>query len=137
MTWTTRTAETALSAALGAALVVGTFVVPEAPGRVLVAIAAALLLGQAARDVLQRPRLAVGPDGVGVRRLAGELHLPWNRLHVGVRETRRWGLRTVTLELDTSADPTDDGVLVVLGRRDLGADPAAVAQRLRELDPSG
>ncbi|WP_309232952.1 PH domain-containing protein [Blastococcus sp. TML/C7B] len=71
-----------------------------------------------------------------MRRLSGRLHLPWGRLRVRVRETRRLGLRTVTLELDTASGPDDDGVLVVLGRRDLGADPAAVAARLHELDPS-
>ena len=73
-----------------------------------------------------------------MRRLVGGLHLPWARLRVRVRETRRLGVRTVTLELDTAAGPEDDdGVLVVLGRRDLGADPVAVARRLHELDPTG
>jgi hypothetical protein len=96
-----------------------------------------VLLAQAARDLLQRPRLSAGPDGVRVRRLRGGVHLPWHRVHVDVRETRRLALRTVTLELDTATGPDDDGVLVVLGRRDLGADPAAVARRLRELDPTG
>jgi hypothetical protein len=32
--------------------------------------------------------------------------------------------------------PDDEGVLVVLGRRDLGADPQEVAQALRDLDPT-
>jgi hypothetical protein len=36
----------------------------------------------------------------------------------------------------TAAGPDDDGVLVVLGRRDLGADPQDVARALRELDPT-
>jgi hypothetical protein len=35
-----------------------------------------------------------------------------------------------TLELDTATGPEDDGVLVVLGRWDLGADPADVARAL-------
>ncbi len=137
MTWTTRTAETALSAVAGVALAVGASAVADPPGRVLLAVAAAVLLAQAARDLLQRPRLSAGPDGVRVRRLRGGVHLPWHRVHVDVRETRRLALRTVTLELDTATGPDDDGVLVVLGRRDLGADPAAVARRLRELDPTG
>jgi hypothetical protein len=54
-----------------------------------------------------------------------------------VRETRRFGVRSRTLELDTAAGPDDDGVLVVLGRRDLGADPEEVARALRALDPTG
>jgi hypothetical protein len=53
-----------------------------------------------------------------------------------VRESRRLGVRSRTLELDTAAGPDDDGVLVVLGRRDLGAEPDVVAQALRALDPT-
>jgi hypothetical protein len=135
VSWTTRTAETILSAAMGGLLAAGVWVVADAPGRLLLALGAALFLAQAARDVLLRPRLTGGPDGVTVARLSGRTHLPWGRLRVRARETRRLGTRTVTLELDTSEGPDDDGVLVVLGRRDLGADPAAVARRLQELDP--
>lgn len=137
MTWTTRTIETVFSAAMGAVFLAGVFVVVDRPGRVLVVVGAGFFLGQVARDLLLRPRLAAGPDGVDVRRLSGRLHLPWGRLQVRVRETRRLGMRTVTLELDTASGPDDDGALVVLGRRDLGADPAAVARRLHELDPGG
>jgi hypothetical protein len=62
--------------------------------------------------------------------------LPWARLRVRVRDTRRWGLRSRLLELDTAAGPDDDGELVLLGRRDLGADPGDVARVLRRLDPA-
>jgi hypothetical protein len=41
------------------------------------------------------------------------------------------------LELDTAAGPDDAGLLVVLSRRDLGADPEAVAVELRRLHPTG
>ena len=47
-----------------------------------------------------------------------------------------WGVRGRTLELDTAAGPDDDGVLVILGRRDLGTDPEDVARALRDLDPT-
>jgi hypothetical protein len=121
-------------------------------GRVLVGAAAVLLLALAARDRLLRPRLAARPTGVAVRRLGGTTELPWGRLHVRVRDTRRWGLRSRLLELDTAAGPDDDGwprpearrepasgeedgVLVLLGRRDLGADPADVARALHALRP--
>ena len=104
-------------------------------GRVLVGAAAVLLLALAARDRLLRPRLAAGPAGVAVRRLSGTTELPWARLQVRVRDTRRWGLRSRLLELDTAAGPDDDGELVLLGRRDLGADPGDVAQALRALRP--
>jgi hypothetical protein len=137
VTWSTRRAETAVSAGMGLLLAAGVPVVADAPGLILLALGAALFLAQAARDLLQRPRLAAGPDGMTVGRLTGRLHLPWNQVRVRTRETRRLGLRTVTLELDTATGPDDDGLLVVLGRRDLGVDPAAVARRLRELDPRG
>jgi hypothetical protein len=55
---------------------------------------------------------------------------------VRVRVNRRLGVRSRVLELDTAAGPDDEGVLVVLGRRDLGADPDEVARALRVLDPT-
>jgi hypothetical protein len=55
---------------------------------------------------------------------------------VHVRATRRFGVRSRTLELDTAAGPDDEGVLVLLGRRDLGTDPDEVARALWGLDPS-
>jgi hypothetical protein len=55
---------------------------------------------------------------------------------VQVRETRRLGVRSRTLELDAAAGHGDDGLLVVLGRRDLGSDPEDVARALRGLDPT-
>jgi hypothetical protein len=135
VTWTTRTADTLVSAVLAVVFAAGVPVVVDTPGRILLAVGAALFLAQTARDLLLRPRLVAGPDGVGVGRWGGRVHLPWGRLQVRVRETRRLGLRTPTLELDTATGPDDDGALVVLGRRDLGAPPAVVARRLRELDP--
>jgi len=99
-------------------------------GRVLVGAAALLLLALAARDALLRPRLAAAGDAVEVRTLTGRRVLPWGQLRVRVRSTRRWGATVRTLELDTATGPEDDGVLVVLGRWDLGADPADVARAL-------
>jgi hypothetical protein len=52
-----------------------------------------------------------------------------------VRETRRFGVRTRALELDTAAGPDDEGLLVVLTRRDLAADPDDVLRRLWTLMP--
>jgi hypothetical protein len=134
--WSPRAAETAALAAVGLGLALAVPLV-DPVGRVLVGAAALLVLLLAARDALLRPRLSAGPDGVDVRTLAGRRHLPWPGLRVRVRNTRRWGLRGRTLELDTAAGPDDDGVLVLLGRRDLGADPEDVARELRGLDPTG
>jgi hypothetical protein len=49
-----------------------------------------------------------------------------------VRATRRLGVVVRTLELD-SEGPADDGTLVVLGRRDVGAPVDDVARQLRGL----
>jgi Bacterial PH domain len=133
--WSPRAEETAVLAVLGLGLALAV-VFLDAAGRVLVGAGAVLLLALVARDLVARPRLAAGPDGVDVRNVTGGAHLPWSRLQVRVRETRRLGMRGRTLELDTAPGPDDDGVLVVLGRRDLGVDPGEVARALRELDPT-
>jgi hypothetical protein len=134
--WSPRAGETVALAVLGLGLALAVVVLDPA-GQVLVGAGALLLLALAARDLLARPRLTAGPDGVRVRNLTGGTHLPWARLRVHVRETRRLGLRGRTLELDTASGPDDDGVLVVLSRRDLGTDPGEVARTLRSLDPGG
>ena len=136
MQWSPRPAETVALAAVGLGLGLA-LVVLDAAGRVLVGAGALLLLVLAVRDVVVRPRLTAGPDGVDVRTWTRGRHLPWRGLRVRVRETRRFGVRTRTLELDTATGPDDDGLLVVLGRRDLGTDPAEVARALRALDPTG
>jgi Bacterial PH domain len=133
--WSPRAGETVALVVLGLGLGLAV-VFLDAAGRVLVGAGALLVLGLAVRDVLTRPRLAAGPDGVDVRGLTGGVHLPWARLRVHVRETRRLGMRSRTLELDTATGPDDDGHLVVLGRRDLGTDPDDVARALRALDPT-
>jgi hypothetical protein len=135
--WSPRVGETVATAAVGLALALATALV-DPVGRVLVGAAAVALLGLTARDLLARPRLRAGPDGVTVRRLSGATTVPWPVLQVRVRVTRRLGLRARTLELE---DRSDDTVLVVLGRRELGADPQAVAVALtpggRGAAPSG
>jgi len=133
--WSPRTGETAALAAVGLGLALSVVVLDSA-GRVLVGAGAVLLLVLAARDLVARPRLAAGPGGIDVRTLTGGRHLPWTGLRVQVRETRRLGVRGRTLELDTGGGPDDPGVLVVLARRDLGADPEEVARALRSLDPT-
>jgi PH (Pleckstrin Homology) domain-containing protein len=132
--WSPRTGETTVLVVVGVVLGLAT-VFLDALGRLLVGAAAVLLLALAARDRVLRPRLAAGPAGVAVRRLTGATLLPWGRLQVRVRQTRRWGLRSRLLELDTAAGPDDDGELVLLGRRDLGADPGDVARTLHALRP--
>jgi hypothetical protein len=133
--WSPRTGETAALAVVAAGLGLS-LVVLDAPGRVLVGTAVLFLLIVVAHDLWARPRLTAGPDGVDVRTWTGRRHLAWPGLGMRVRVTRRLGFRSRTLELDTAAGPDDDGVLVVLGRRDLGADPEQVARALRGLHPT-
>jgi Bacterial PH domain len=130
--WSPRTGESVALGAVGLGLALAVLVLDPA-GRLLVGAAALLVLGLAARDLLARPRLVAGPAGVVVRRLRGRAELPWAGLRVRVRTTRRFGVANRSLELDTAAGPDDAGVLVLLGRRDLGADPEEVAAALRSL----
>ncbi len=135
MQWSPRRAQVVvlLLVGLGLGLAAG---FRAAAGRVLVGAAALLALILALRDGLARPRLSAGPDGVQVRTWTARRHLPWRGLQVRVGTTRRLGLRSTVLELDTAADLDEDGVLMLLGRWDLGADPQDVARALRALDPS-
>ncbi|MGY1839364.1 MULTISPECIES: PH domain-containing protein [unclassified Modestobacter] len=126
MQWSPRVGETVVVAALGVVLAVGA-VFSDPAGRVLLGAAALLLGVLAVRDALLRPRLHAGPAGVTVRGVARATTIAWPSLRVRLREQRRFGLRGRTLELE---DAGDDGVLVVLGRRDLGTDPAVVAEAL-------
>ncbi len=112
-------------AGLGLALAA---LVVDPVGRVLVGAAAVLLLALAARDALLRPRLRTDAEGVTVRRLTGTVTIGWPAVRARVRTQRRWGVQNRTLELE---DRTDDAVLLVLARRDLGVDPADVAEALQ------
>ena len=124
--WSTRGVETAVAATAAAVLAVAVLGV-DPVGRLLLGAAAVVLLAVVARDLGLRPRLRADTAGVAVRTLGGRRTIPWSALRVRVRATRRLGTRSRTLELE---DVRDDAVLVVLGRRDLGTDPEAVAAQL-------
>jgi hypothetical protein len=124
--WSPRTGEVVATAVAGLGLALAVLLV-DPVGRLLVGAAALLLLGLAARDALLRPRVQARADGVTVRALGGATTIPWPRVRARVRTHRRWGMRTRTLELE---DRTDDAVLLVLGRRELGTDPETVAEAL-------
>ena len=124
--WSPRIGEVVATAAAGLGLALAGLLV-DPVGQVLVGGAALLLLALAARDALLRPRLRAGADGVTVRGLSGPTTIPWRHARVRVRTSRRWGMRARTLEVE---DRTDDAVLLVLGRRELGDDPETVADAL-------
>jgi hypothetical protein len=124
--WSPRVAGTVVTAVAGLGLVLAVLTV-DPVGRGLVGGAGLGLLAVAAQDAFLRPRLRAGAVGVTARRLTGSTEIAWPVLQVRVRSQRRWGVRSTTLELE---DRSDDAVLVVLGRRELGADPAVVAEAL-------
>ena len=126
MQWSPRTGEVVATAVAGLGLALAVLLV-DPVGRVLVGAAALLLLGLAARDALLRPRVLARADGVTVRALTGVTTIPWPRVRARVRTQRRWGISARTLELE---DRSDDAVLLVLGRRELGTDPETVAEAL-------
>ncbi len=124
--WSTRPVETAVAGA--AALVLAATVLGvDAAGRVLVGAAAVLLAAVVVRDLLLRPRLTADDEQVVVRTLGRRTVIPRERLRARVRTGRRLGVRSTSLELE---DTADDAVLLVLGRRDLGADPERVGAQL-------
>jgi hypothetical protein len=122
--WTPRPGETwgAAGSALVAAAVAATL---DPAGRLLLALAAALLAGIAGADLLLRPRLRADATGIEVRTLAFRRALPWAQVtRVRVDERSRYGRTARTLEVDAG------DTLVLLSRRALGADPRDVADAL-------
>ncbi|MBA2554199.1 MAG: PH domain-containing protein [Geodermatophilaceae bacterium] len=130
MSWAPRWVESALMAVVGLSLL-GIAVGLDAAGRLLVGVAGLFLLGLALSDVVVRPRLAADADGLTVRTLSRRMGGPWAAVTVRLRAGRRLGTAVHTLEIDIGDD------LVVLGRRELGAGPADVAERLTQLRGGG
>lgn len=79
-----------------------------------------------------RPRLRADPGGITVRTLGGRHRWPWDRLSHRVTTSSRFGRTVPILEIEVpEADLT--GGLLLLGRFDLGAEPAEVAEELEAL----
>jgi hypothetical protein len=101
----------------------------DAPGRILIAIIAAGLLGLAARDALARPTLQVSFGGLSVFDGLRRRHLPWaavQQVQATTLTHNRRGVHVRILEISTIDGP------VLLSRRQLGADPATVAAAVEE-----
>jgi hypothetical protein len=129
MQWAPRWLESAAAAAVGMSLL-GVAVGLDAAGRLLVGAAGLFLLGLALSDAAVRPRLVADADGLTVRTLARRIGGPWAGVAVRLRAGRRLGTAVHTLEIDVGDD------LVVLGRRELGANPSEVAEQLTRLRDS-
>ena len=96
-------------------------------GRVLIALAALVLLLVAAYGTFARPRLVADATGLTVRGPISRQHFGWAEVNVRVVRTTRLGRTVSTLELDT------EHRLIVLGWIDLGAHPEDVADTLLAL----
>jgi hypothetical protein len=103
------------------------FLANDAPGRLLLAVAAIVLALGGLFGTVARPRLAADAGGITVRGLTGRRHWRWADVNVRLVRTRRLGRDLPWVELD--ADPD----LVVLGWLDLGADPVDVIDAIRAL----
>ena len=100
--------------------------ITDAPGRILVGIAAVGLFVFASLSWRARPKLAISDDGLVIRGWAGTklLHRSDIKL-IRITEFRRIARKVRLLEIDT----TDDRLLV-LTRWDLGTDPLNVLDAL-------
>lgn len=114
----------------GAVLAAGISFATDAAGRLLFLAAALVLLGYTVTDLVFRPRLLVDATGIRVRSPLARADLPWQHIErVRADERQRYGVRSVTLEIDSGDH------LIVLSRRALGAPPDAVADLVRAFDP--
>ena len=125
--WAPQPPLVAIGWALAAGAAAWVFLTDDAPGRVLLGTATIMLALIALFGTVARPRLAADSGGITVRGLTGSRHWSWAEVNVRLVHHRRLGREVALVELD--ADPD----LVVLGRLDLGADPADVVDAIREL----
>jgi hypothetical protein len=103
---------------------------PDAPGRLLFALAALLLLGYVVTDVVFSPRLTASREGLVIRSPLLRAKLPWSSVEDVRADVRtRYGLRSSTLEVDAGA------TLVVFSRRALGVEPEQAANLVRAFLP--
>lgn len=104
----------------------------QATGRLLAAVAAAVLAAYVAADLLFRPRVLATFDGVEINSPLLRTRLAWAEIEDVRADVRlRMGLRSTTLEIDAGA------TLAVLSRRAIGADPEAAARVIAAFRPPG
>jgi hypothetical protein len=129
--WSPRPVETA-AAILGGVVLLLLAVVADPAGRLLLGVAALGLLAVGLADLALRPRLAADRGGVRVRTFTSRHRVPWSAIErIDVDEHTRYGLTSRTLELEAGE------LLVVLGKRALGADPRDVADTLARIRFTG
>jgi hypothetical protein len=125
--WSPSAAGIAACGAFGLILAIGAVtLITDAPGRILVGIAAAGLLVFASLSWRARPRLAISDGGLVIRGWSRTNLLPRSDIKlIRITEFRRIARKVRLLEIDT----TDDRLLVFT-RWDLGTDPLDVLDAL-------
>jgi hypothetical protein len=103
----------------------------DAPGRLLLGVAGVVVGAAALVGLRARPRLAADDDALVLRGPLTTRRWPWARVDaVRVVRMRRLGLPAAYLEIDARDDDGGERLLV-LGRLELGTDPADVAGALQ------
>jgi Bacterial PH domain len=133
--WSPRTFGIVACAVLGVGMAVAAVtLVADAPGRLLVGVAAIGLLAFATLSWRARPKLAITGDGLAVRGLfRTQLLTRADIAAIRITEFRRIARKVRLLELDT----VEDDRLLVFTRWDLGTDPLDVLDALTEAGYAG
>ncbi|RMI34118.1 PH domain-containing protein [Nocardia stercoris] len=131
LNWSTPPAALVATGIGGLVLLGAAVVAPDPPARLLVGLAAALLLGMTAVALRLRPRLTARLDPprlvVGGLRRPAE-YSPAQVMRARVLSPRRHGRSVPSLEIDIEADGHER--LLIFGRWDLGAHPQDVLDAL-------
>lgn len=132
--WSTPTAVVVATAFGGVALLAAGWLSALDPGgRVLLTVAAVVLLVYAALGIRVRPRLAVDANDLVLGGLTGPRRVPRGRVvSIVVTRTVRIVSRSTLLEIDFLDDAGGEHMRV-LSRWDLGTTPDVVLDRLDEL----
>jgi Bacterial PH domain len=104
----------------------------DSGGRLLAAIAAAVLLVYVVCDLVFSPRVIASPDGIVINAPLTRARLRWSDVEDVRPDTRlRLGLRSTNLEIDAGS------TLAVLSRRAIGMDPLWAADLILAFRPAG
>jgi len=122
----------------GIALIAAGILSGDLAGLVLLLCGGVALAAFGAGSLISRPQLAIVPDGLRVRTIAGAASYTRDQIvRIRIVKFPRFGRKVAHLELEftrrpgTPADRSSaDTRLVVFGRWDLGAAPADVADAL-------
>lgn len=133
LAWTTPLPALVAAAGGGVVLAVAAVLTTELPGKLLLGVAALVLLGLAALGVRQRPRLSVVPGEnprLVLRTLTGVTEYTRDQiLRARVVGYRRLGRKSPMLEIDVNHLGSER--LLIFGRWDLGTSPEDVYDRVR------